>query len=121
MCSGDCYLVRSKDRRIVFPSMATTSSFTSSAREKVISPGSRPCSEARLKRFSVNQIEDAAERVVGWNAIRQVQKCGEPRPPTRSIKDDIFVTLSFSDGCGHGNDQHIGQRIVDFGLLSGVI
>src|SRR4051812_34206274 len=106
-CSGPCARLRSKERRRVLPSIATTS------RSNGLGKGLRPGAEAGLEGVRVDQHEDAPEGVVRGNAVGQAQERLQPRQLAAAVQRDVVPALGARDHRAHGDDQDIDQAMLD--------
>src|SRR5215211_6469816 len=92
-CNGPCARPRSKERRSVLPSIATTS------RWKTLAKGLGPGAEAGLEGIRVDQHEDAPEGVVRGNAMGQGQEGLQPAQLVAAVERDVVPALGARDHC----------------------
>src|SRR3954465_8957307 len=115
-CNGPCARPRSKERRSVLPSIATTSRWKTSAKDWAQALGPRrlgPGAEAGLEGIRVDQHEDAPEGVVRGNAMGQGQEGLQPAQLVAAVERDVVPALGARDHRTHRNDQDIGQPMLD--------
>jgi len=73
--------------------------------------GADPAQQTPLEGHRIQGGEDAAERVVGWYAMSQIQVLGKPVPPQAGKAGHFLPRISTGDDATHGHEHEVQQRM----------
>jgi hypothetical protein len=76
-------------------------------------PDGRTDEDAALERLGVDQHEDAAERVVRGDAVRQREEAAEPRPLAAAVEGDVLEALRLAQHRADRDHEDVEQPVLD--------